>query len=152
MKTTEFVCFSCGYKFEKPMESNSKPPIEVCPACRSTFIEQRIPITKQELRQYSHLTREIDLLSEKLAKLDPYSIEHEELFEILENSKLRATALLLKTEKFIYSIDDSHLRQVFRLKYVKGLTWEQVSAQLGGYASADCLRIMHDRYLKNGII
>ena len=99
-----------------------------------------------------HLVREIDSLTERLSKLEEGSALYDELFEIIENGKLRATALLLKTEKFIFSIDDSLMRQVFRLRYVKGLTWEQVSAQLGGYANADCLRIMHDRYLKNGII
>lgn len=122
---------------------------EACPNCRSTMYYEYRPPTKKELRQYLYLKKEIESLGAQLEKLSPSAAEYPELYETYENGKLRCLALLIKTEKFIYDIDDSLLRQVFRLKYIKGLTWEQVSAQMGGYVKSDCLRIMHDRYLRS---
>lgn len=160
MKTTKFICKACGHRFSEPKtgyerhgqyELEAYERIPICPACGSSGFEeeQSVKAKKAELKQYFYLDREIKRDSLKLAAMDKNSKGYDELYEITENNKLRCLALLIKTEKFIYSIDDSLTRQIFELRYIKGLTWSQTAQQMGGYAKADCLRMIHDRYLKN---
>ncbi len=47
---------------------------------------------------------------------------------------------------FIDSIQDSVLRQVFALRYLDGLTWQQISNRMNGI-NADTLRVKHNRFL-----
>lgn len=98
---------------------------------------------KKELRQYILLKREIEKTELRLGEED-----NSDMREMLENNKLRCTALLMKTQQFIFSIEDSGMRQIFEARYIKGLDWAGVAVYMGGYYSKDYLRITHDRYLQ----
>lgn len=158
MKTTEFVCKNCREVFQTPAAASlcfeiEKPTaykqIPVCPLCHSTAFEQKEPpVTKEELSQYRHLKRELEQEKQKLARKSEQDPEYAEYYELVENNKMRCMALLIKLQSFIYSIDDSFLRQIFELRYVQGKSWQGISAELGGYNSPDYLRILHDRYLQ----
>ena len=158
MKTTTYICNSCKgeFKVAKAMYEryDTYAPsyyklIPVCPFCGSDGFEQKVEKipTKSELKQYIHLKREIEKDKKKLATLKGKE-GYTELYELIENNKLRCIALLLKLQDLIYSIDDSLLRQIFELRYVEGKSWTAIEVALGSYTSADCLRMLHDRYLE----
>lgn len=104
-------------------------------------------MTKEELKQYLSLCRENSRLGDKLLTLKNQD-RISELTEIYENNKIRCMTLMLRTEQFIATIDDSLTRQIFEARYIKGLSWSGVAIHLGGYVSEDTLRMRHDRYLE----
>lgn len=63
----------------------------------------------------------------------------------------RQTLCLLerkRLEEYIDSIDNEFLRQVFTLRFVNGLPWEQVAAGIGGGNKAESVRVECYRYLR----
>ena len=159
MKTTKFICKACGHRFSEPKtaydrHSLSEPTayesILSCPACGSCGFEEERSVKekKAELKQYFYLNRELQRETLKLAVMKKTDSGYNELYELVENNRLRCLALLIKTQKFIYSIDDSRTRQIFELRYIKGLTWTQTAQQMGGYVKSDTIRMIHDRYFK----
>ena len=68
-----------------------------------------------------------ELISMKLAEI---SIAEREIFE------------------YIFSIDDSQIRRIMRLRHIELKSWLQVANIIGGNNTADSVRMMHDRYLK----
>lgn len=50
--------------------------------------------------------------------------------------------------EYIYSIDDSLIRQILMYRYVNCLSWNQVAFNIGGANTADSVRMSHDRFLK----
>lgn len=62
----------------------------------------------------------------------------------------RQTLIILECERlqrYINGINDSVIRQVFTLRFVNGLPWEQVAASIGGGNQADGVKKMCYRYL-----
>jgi len=53
-----------------------------------------------------------------------------------------------RLERYIASIDDSLLRQIFTYRFVNGLAWEQVAACVGGGNSAGSVKMACHRYLR----
>lgn len=49
-------------------------------------------------------------------------------------------AELAKIEEFIDSLQDSELRQIIELRYVKGMSWNTVARTVYGYPSGDTAR------------
>ncbi len=63
----------------------------------------------------------------------------------------RQTLCLLerkRLEEYINGIDDSLLRQIFTLRFVNGLPWEQVAFSVGGGNHGETVRQACYRYLK----
>lgn len=158
MKTTKYICKNCRKEFENPNTAHISyqmgaptvyDEIAVCPHCNCSGFEQieKKP-DKSELKQYIHLKKEIDSELLRLSTMKENQKGYTELYEMIENNKLRCMALLIRLQGFIYSIDDSLMRQIFELRYVEGLSWSAVAYKLGAYYTEDYVRIMHDRYLK----
>ena len=62
----------------------------------------------------------------------------------------RQTLIILEREcleKYIAGITDSLVRQIFTLRFVNGLPWEQVAASIGPNQKAESVRRMCYRYL-----
>ena len=159
MKTTEYICTHCRKRFKNPTVIYNRHVTAApekyqksygCPICGYEGIEEirSLRATKNELRRYLLLCREVEKESTRLTAMKARGEDTSELYELIENNKLRCTALMLKTQQFIYSIDDSLMRQIFELRYLKGMKWSGVAAGLGGFYSQDYVRITHDRYLK----
>ena len=51
--------------------------------------------------------------------------------------------------EYIFSINDSQIRRIMRLRHIELKSWLQVANIIGGNNTADSVRMMHDRYLKD---
>jgi vacuolar-type H+-ATPase subunit I/STV1 len=65
----------------------------------------------------------------------------------LESAELELLELTNQVEDYIQSIDNSRMRRIFRLRYIDGKTWLQVAQGIGERATADSVRMEHDRYM-----
>ena len=68
-----------------------------------------------------------ELISMKLAEI---SVAEREIFE------------------YIFSINDSQMRRIMRLRHIELKSWLQVANIIGGNNTADSVRKMHDRFLQ----
>lgn len=50
--------------------------------------------------------------------------------------------------EYIFSINDSQIRRIMRLRHIELKSWLQVANAIGGNNTADSVRMAHDRYLK----
>lgn len=133
---------------------------------------------KHQLKQLRHLKSEIKLLKKQIEDLDytitsdvvrgsmpyfPYieqkiritGISYDDYKRRLSRLRRRLQRrldelmeLVEETNEYIHTIDDSLIRQILSLRYINGLTWEQVAAHIGGGNTADSVRMMHNRYLQ----
>lgn len=60
---------------------------------------------------------------------------------------IRAEAERDEIEAFIASVGDSQMRQIIRLRFVEGLSWQAVADVVGG--SENSVRMQCQRYVKN---
>jgi hypothetical protein len=137
---------------------------------------------KEQLKQLRHLKNEIRLLQKQIAELDypvtsdvvkgsmtefPYIEQHIRITGIDEEGyKRRLNRLKRKLKRkldelmdlveeaneYINGIDDSLIRQILSLRYVNGLTWEQVAASIGGGNTADSVRKAAERFLEKAVL
>lgn len=79
------------------------------------------------------------------------SKKHDALVNLTARISARQTLIILerdRLEQYIGAMADAHMRQIFTLRFVNGLPWEQVAASLGeGYAQ-ESVRVACYRYLK----
>jgi hypothetical protein len=129
-------------------------------------------MTKKELSQLYYLNREIEQLQIRLAeleclatscsvkitgmprasgisdKLSKYVAEIADLKSLLDLNIKKCFYELNRLNRYIQSVGDSEMRMILALRYVNGLSWEQVAASISVYATGDSVRKMHDRFLK----
>lgn len=133
---------------------------------------------KEQLKQLRHLKSEIEILKRQIDDIDyvitqdsvrgslpeyPYIETHFKIEGVdykAYNRKVKRLQrklsrrmeelidLVEETNEYIESIDDSLIRQIIALRYINGLTWEQVAASIGGNNTADSVRMLCDRFLK----
>ena len=51
--------------------------------------------------------------------------------------------------EYIFSINDSQIRRIMRLRHIELKSWLQVANTVGGNNTADSVRKMHDRFLQD---
>lgn len=129
------------------------------------------PVTLKELSQLYYLNREIEMDKRRLEELEakvqpggqvltgmPHAPgvtdkigdlvpEIADLRGIIEAKHKQCLYERSRLERYISSIDDSLLRQVFTYRFVNGLLWEQVADSVGGKNTADGCRMAVTRYL-----
>lgn len=130
-------------------------------------------MTKQELSQLYHLNREIEHMQKRLKELETiatsstsritgmphgsgvsdkvgdYSAEIADLKELLDLNLRKCFYELNRLNRYIESIENSEIRMILSFRYINGLCWEQVAANINPYASGDSVRKAHDRFLKS---
>ncbi len=114
-------------------------------------------MTLKELSQLYHLNREIEMdkrrlkeLREKslspgsprfdgmpksttvISRVERYTEEINDLEAIIAAKQLQCIHERNRLERYIRDIDDSYTRQIFTLRFVEGLSWGRVAAQVGG--------------------
>ncbi|QCH27816.1 hypothetical protein EZN00_01414 [Clostridium tyrobutyricum] len=129
-------------------------------------------MNKKELSQLYYLNREIEQLKSRIEELEciavsdtsritgmphvtgisdkvgRYVAEIADLKELLNLNLKKCFYELNRLNRYIESIDDSQMRMIMTLRYVNGLSWEQVSSSISPYASGESVRKAHDRFLK----
>lgn len=129
-------------------------------------------MTIKELSQLYHLNQEIEMDRLRLRNLEaraqpgaqvitgmPHTpgtkdkvgecaAEIADLRGIIEAKHQQCLYERARLERYIAGIDDSLTRQMFKLRFVNGLTWRQVAAGIGGGNTDDGCRKAVQRYLR----
>lgn len=92
-------------------------------------------MTKDTLKQYRCLCREISVLQSELKFADPpsSSLPSDTQRRLLDHQLLRANQLRDSIETFIDSVPDSEIRLILRLRFLKGLTWQRIAFLIHHY-------------------
>lgn len=96
-------------------------------SCHFPYVQRSFTITGVDFLEYD---RKAERLRRKLNK------RIKELIDLVE-----------KTNEFIEDIEDSLTRQIISLRYINGLTWEDVANSIGGNNTADSVRMLCNRFL-----
>lgn len=128
-------------------------------------------MTKQELSQLYYLNREIEKDKKRLEelraiatgatskitgmphvqgvtdKIGNCSAEIADLRGLIELNIQKCWYELNRLNRYIQSVDDSEMRQILTLRYVNGLTWQQVAFSMGE-GDESYIRKKHNRFLK----
>lgn len=126
---------------------------------------------KQELSQLYYLNREIELLKNRITELEciatsstskitgmphvtgvsdkvgKYAAEIADLKELLDLNLRKCFYELNRLNRYIASIEDSEMRLIMALRYVNGLSWQQVAFSIGEH-DEQYPRRKHNKYLK----
>lgn len=81
-------------------------------------------------------------------KVSKYAAEIADLKGIIDANVQRCFYELNRLNRYIDGIDDSLTRQVFALRFRKGLSWDQVAAELGGGNTYESVRKRVFRYIR----
>lgn len=129
-------------------------------------------MTKKELSQLYYLNKEIKQQRQRLKELETaatsctvritgmpsgaadgdkvsrYAAEIADLKGLIECNIQKCWYELNRLNRYIDTIDDSLIRQIFRLRYVSGMTWQKVAKNMGGNNTADSVKKYCYRFLK----
>lgn len=129
-------------------------------------------MTLKELSQLYYLNREIEMDKRRLQELEVKALpgsqvltgmphtpgvkdkvgecaaEIADLRGIIEAKHQQCLYERSRLERYISSIDDSLLRQIFTYRFINGLPWRQVAACIGGGNTEDGCRKAVQRYLE----
>lgn len=127
-------------------------------------------VTKKELSQLYWLNKEIIMQKQRLDELEclatsctsnitgmPKSVgtmdkrsdciaEIADLKGLVELNIKKCFYELNRLSRYIESVPDSQMRMILVLRYVNGLSWEQIALSIGGN-TADSVRMSHNRFL-----
>ena len=128
-------------------------------------------VNKKELSQLYWLNREIEEQQRRLAELETlatsctsritgmphatgvtdklakYAAEIADLHGLIDLNIRKCFYELNRINRFISTLEDSLIRQILSLRYVNGLTWQQIAFSIGGGNTADSVRKVHNRFL-----
>ena len=127
-------------------------------------------MTKKELSQLYYLNREIEEQQRRLTELEcsafsctatitgmphingisdkigKYAAEIADLKGLLDLNLKKCFYELHRLNRYIESIEDSEMRMILSLRYINGLSWEQVAYSIS-YQDESVPRKRHNRYL-----
>lgn len=129
-------------------------------------------MTLKELSQLYYLTREIEMYKQRLQDMESRAVdcsaslsstpgrsgpsdivgfcaaEIADLRGIIEAKQQQCLYERNRLERYISSIDNSMLRQIFTCRFIDRLPWEQVAECVGGGNTGDGCRMVVKRYLQ----
>ncbi len=129
-------------------------------------------MTLRELSQLYYLNREIEMDRRRLSELEAHAfpggqsftgtphgdgtgrsvenlaLEIESIRSVIEAKQRRCLRERNRLERYIFSIEDSLLRQIFSCRFVDGLSWQQVAARVGGGNTAPGVKMLCYRFLR----
>lgn len=82
------------------------------------------------------------------SSIDRYIAEIVDLEAIISAKITQCLHERNRLERYIADIPDSLTRQIFTLRFINGLSWVQVAWHLGGYNTADSVRMTCNRYIE----
>jgi len=134
-------------------------------------------LTKEELSKLPKIIAEIEQIKRELENIEPeYAIDsvtgssisfpytqhnikiegydiksYEHKVQRIRNRLKRKMSELVEEKdiltEYIYGLDNSDLRQILMYRYVNGITWQEIGANMG-YATIT-VRSKHDKFLKS---
>lgn len=134
-------------------------------------------MNKEELKQLRYIRSEIEVIKNQISDLDytvatdkvrgssshfpyversftiagvdflEYNRKAERLRRKLNKRIEELMDLVEEANTFIEGIEDSLIRQIISLRYINGLTWEDVANSIGGNNTADSVRMLCNRFL-----
>ncbi len=128
-------------------------------------------LTKKELSQLYWLNREIEEEKRKLSELEaaaagctakitglPHvSGVHDKIGDLgiliaeqrdLIDLKVRQSVIEYnRLNRYIASVDDAQMRMILSLRYVNGLSWQEIAANMGQEGDGSTQRKKHDKFL-----
>lgn len=133
-------------------------------------LEADIEQDKEELRRLRHsldglaspnldgmphgtdISRPVENTVERLAALEE-ALHRKNEARIKLKTRIEGwqTSILLERDRlmrYIETIPDSHMRQIFTLRFVNGLQWQQVAASLGEGYMGESVRVSCYRFLR----
>lgn len=128
-------------------------------------------LTVKEMSQLYYLNREIEHLQRQLEELEclaegttqvitgmphgsgtsdkvgRYAVRIADLRSMIDNRKARCWDELHRLNAYIDGVEDSLTRQILTLRYVNGMSWQQVADSVGGANTEDSVKKICYRYL-----
>ena len=129
-------------------------------------------MTKKELSQLYYLNREIEEQQRRLEELEAgaisfnttitgipkahgvsdklakYAVEIADLRALQDLNLKKCFYELNRLNRYINSINDSEMRLILSLRYINGLSWQQVAFSIGAY-NESVPRKKHNKFIKN---
>lgn len=94
------------------------------------------PYTLHEIKISGVNTREYDRKLRRLRR--KLQLRLGELIDMVE-----------EMNRYLDNIEDSEIRQILSLRYIKGFTWRQIALHMGREGDGSTERKKHDRFLKD---
>ena len=119
------------------------------------YLNREIEMDRRRLRELEHKTVPASLTGGKRTcakRADTVGAQAAEIADlrgIIEAKHQQCLYERSRLERYISSIDDSLLRQIFTYRFVNGLPWRQVAACIGGGNTEDGCRKAVRRYLEH---
>lgn len=126
-------------------------------------------MTVERLKQYRSLRKEIEELAQEIKESEgpdvvegsddewPYtkrrskvrgSVCKPETLDIMRDKLAEIQEEYHELQKFIENIPDSETRRIFRLKYINGMTFQQIAFRLAGSRGESYPRRIHKSYMR----
>lgn len=110
-------------------------------------IQKLTDVVEASSRQFPYTKHPVKLVGENVevaVKIDSYK-------GILEKRLLDLLDIKAKIELLISKIPVSRIRRIIEIKYMSNeyMSWIKVARKIGGNATADSVRMEHDRFFKN---
>ncbi|MBO5921000.1 MAG: hypothetical protein J6Q48_01265 [Bacteroidaceae bacterium] len=67
---------------------------------------------------------------------------------ILNNAEAKVMETLNEIEEFLSTIEDSYIRRIITLRFLNGLSWNQVADDIGGGNTEDSVRMAFKRFME----
>lgn len=128
-------------------------------------------MTKKELSQLYYLNREIEEQQRRLQELEEsatsctahitgmphgsgvadkigkYAAEIADMRGLLDLNLKKCFYELNRLNRYISSVEDSQMRMILSLRYINGLSWQQIAWSIGGGNTENGVRMIHNRFL-----
>ena len=75
--------------------------------------------------------------------------QREKIRELISMTLAEISVAEREILEYIFSINDSQIRRIMRLRHIELKSWLQVANAIGGNNTADSVRKMHDRFLQD---
>ena len=125
---------------------------------RKEVKELEIKIDKLELKSHEIVSDSVESTTKtfpiiptkfKIKGLDQKTIKKLEYYKtILEDRYNTLLDIQIKTEEFIDKLPTSRLRRIFTYRYIDQYSWIKVAQLIDDKATADSVRMEHDRFLE----
>lgn len=96
------------------------------------------------MKFFPYVKRKMGIIAE-----NPRLVKQLEEYKNLLNKKICELSEIEKEcEQFISELPTSRLRRIFRYKYLEQYSWRKMAYLIGGDATADSLRMEHNRFFQ----